>query len=247
MGVVTYIMNKFMYTSKRNVDFSKTDKEIESNKDKHCSLNDDLILEALEKLDTIIKNDSCEDDFRYKLEFLYYTLNALDSRRDAIDARANIVLLLSTIVFGFFSSQLSDGGLFYPENTFNYIATLLILAATSSACIFSVRLISPIVRNSKERQNTSKSLSWFYLISNMTKDEYASEIRSANNEVIINELSTQVVLISKLLTKRYLRSKIACYSLYISLALLTAYIGIVLLNDMGVFKTIYNFFQSLPI
>lgn len=180
------------------------------------------------QIETIINADKTKaEDSR--LEFLYFTLNALDNRRNAVDSRSNIILVLSTTIVVFFTSLLSKDSIFYPENLFLLINAVLIAAEAVMSCIYSLLLISPLTRKRKERKKEQKSLSWFYLIANMSSTEYRKEIEKFESPSIIEELSTQTVLISKLLKKRYMRMKWVCIMQYIVLGHLFLYVASTLL------------------
>lgn len=160
-----------------------------------------------------------------RLEFLYFTLNALDGRRNAVDSRSNIILVLSTTIVVFFTSLLLKDSIFYPENLFLLVNAVLIAAEAVISCIYALLLISPLTRKRKERKKDQKSLSWFYLIANMSPKEYGEEIEKMEPSGIIEELSTQTVLISKLLKKRYTRMQRVCFIQYVTLGHLFIYIG----------------------
>ena len=164
-----------------------------------------------------------------KSEFLYFTLEALDNRRNAIDSRTNVILLLSTTVIVFFASQLSEGSFFYPKNLVLLINAIVIAAEAIFSCIYSLLLISPLTRKRKDRKNPQKSLSWFYIIADMSPENYEKNINKMNNGGFTKELSLQIVLISRLLKKRYLRMKTACIIQYIVLCHLFLYSAAVLL------------------
>jgi hypothetical protein len=175
------------------------------------------------------QNKNTIEKDRSKLEFLYFTLNAFDNRRTAIDARTSIVLLFSTTMTVFFASQLAEGGFFYPKNQFLLIFAIFIAALAVVSCIYSLRLISPLKRPKKERKVKQKSLSWCDIVADKTPDDYEREIKELDDAGLVTELSTQAVRISVLLKKRYKLLDNACKIQYVVLCFLFFYIAVVLL------------------
>lgn len=178
--------------------------------------------------DTALNKFETEAD-SHRLEFLYFTLSALDSRRDAVDSRSNVILVLSTTIVVFFTSLLSKESIFYPENLFLLINAIIVALEAIISCIYSLRLISPLTRKRKDRKKQQRSLSWFYLVADMTPKEYEKEIEKADSSDIVEELSKQIISISKLVKKRYLRMKTTCILQYIVLIHLLFYIVATLL------------------
>lgn len=167
-----------------------------------------------------------------RLKFLYFVLNSFDDRRSAIDKRATVVLAASSLALGLIFNQVSVGDFFYPgESTFyKIIIALIMIGFTISSCM-SLYLIAPISRTRhirrKEKMNPTdplkKTLTWFYLLSDSNSVAYNNTISELTLPDIEKELCNQVIKISNLLKKRYLRLKSACNILYFALSVLLIY------------------------
>lgn len=187
--------------------------------------DEDLLLMHIKK-----QKNKIETNSENILNFLYFTLEALDNRRNSIDARCNILLIISTTIAVFFVSQLGRDGLLYPNNIFLFVNACCITSEVLMITLSYIFLISPIPRRRKQRKKNTKSLSWFYLIANSTKEEYYADIQNLSDIDIAKELSSQIITISKLLRKRYLRMKYICYFHYFSLLHFAIYVILILIG-----------------
>ncbi|MCX7749351.1 MAG: DUF5706 domain-containing protein [Clostridia bacterium] len=174
------------------------------------------------------KNNN-EDCFQSQKAFLYSLLASFDTRRNAVDMRCSITLALGIGSLIAVLSQMKAGEFLYPTIFSMKVGILIIILLILISCIVCLSLISPITRTRKEKKMPSKSISWFYLIANMTINEYSKEIQNLDDKEMIQELSKQVVLISKLLKKRYNRLIVACNFLSIGLVCIAIYIVITIL------------------
>jgi Family of unknown function (DUF5706) len=190
-----------------------------------------------------------------QIEFLYSQLSFLDARRTAVDMRATVVLAASSLALGLVFSQLKSGELLYPGScvfdkgwstvvsqvrpsqllfpgscVVNRVMAGSILVSLMVACILSLMLIAPIGRSRRVRRVETKSLSWFWLIANMTPAEYLQEIVALTEADILVEQATQTVKVSRVVKVRYRRLKWACRSLYCSIMLLIVYSFVMLLR-----------------
>ena len=165
-----------------------------------------------------------ENQIEYQKEFLYATLNNLETRRTAIHTRTTVVLAFSAVFLGLLFSQLKSGEFLYHNGVVYFkIILFAIIGIFSISCISSLLLISPIRRPRNVRRKVKFSLSFFYLIANKTNDDYFNEIQQLSINSINKELAKQVVDISKLLKKRYKRLKTTCYLLYLGIILTVIY------------------------
>ncbi len=176
-----------------------------------------------------LREDQEEDLFDLRKDFLYNTLNALDNRRTAVDARSSVCLAVSTTSLVLILSQYDKDSLLMPTNIFELIIYILILLTLSISVLYSILLVAPIRKYNKPVKNKLiKNYSWFYAIARGTKNDYIDSINSLKKKEILTELSSQVYSISLLLDKRYYRLSILCCFLNISLFLIIVYVLVII-------------------
>lgn len=169
-----------------------------------------------------------------KIEFLYFTLNSFDGRRTAVDSRANVILLVSSAILAFVTYLCNSDGFFSPkQNIALSVFALIIIVVALIVCTISLLLINPISRSRMEKKERQETLSWFYLLADVKKNDYANKIMRLDDQKLINELSNQMILISKLLKKRYDRLQRICTFQFVLIGLLVLYLIVAYITNLS--------------
>jgi len=158
--------------------------------------------------------------------FVYDLLAALDRRRSAVDTRCAVVFAMTGLALGLFVNLTKTEAPLDPSSrVWGHYLCAAILAALMIALLFGLSLIAPISRPRKVRKAEAgkPSLSWFYQIADMDLLAYTGHVSQQNSETLLKETTAQVVLISRLLKRRYDRLDRTCYLLALSVVLFLVY------------------------
>jgi hypothetical protein len=154
-------------------------------------------------------------------QFMDKLLDTFNNRRTAVDARATLICTFSVALFGYLFTQpatlLGDT----PSRGTIGMYVLLLLPSFASV-VYSLSLVAPLRRATRERRADTRSLTWFYLIPRYSMDEYSVEVRNLSDRDILDLTIKQVHELSCLLQQRYRRLTLA--SQYLNVSLITIFV-----------------------
>ena len=171
------------------------------------------------------------DNIEIRKEFYYYILQALDSRREAIDSRSSLCLALSTTSLVLVISLYSNDNMLKPINSRHMFLYCAVIISLSISVILSILLVIPIRKYNNAIKNKKGEVtvySWFYAVARVDREIYVNAALQLTPDEIMHELASQVHAISLLLDSRYNRLTILCWFLNASLVLVVLYIGVII-------------------
>ena len=185
-----------------------------------------------------------KDTTEIRKEFYYYILQALDSRREAIDSRSSLCLALSTTSLVLIISLYSNDNMLKPINSLHIFLYCTIIITLSISVVLSILLVIPIRKYNKAIKNKKGEVtvySWFYAVARVDRDMYVNAALQLSQDEIMHELASQIHAISLLLDSRYNRLSVLCWFLNASLVLVVLYIGVIIFGG-----SIHSIIHPIP-